>query len=92
MVRRAARETVPRTSASRCVSDPAAAPRAGHPRTGTARVWDVVSSVDAAYLVTASSDTQARLWDVNSGEAIRIYSGHQKACCACALNDTCTNA
>lgn len=58
----------------------------------TDRVWDVVSSVDAAYLVTASSDTQARLWDVQTGEAIRIYSGHQKACCACALNDTCTNA
>jgi WD40 repeat protein len=37
---------------------------AGHTRW----VWDCVFSVDAAYLVTASSDTTARLWDLTTGE------------------------
>jgi|TARA_B110000902_G_scaffold256150_1_gene322524 WD40 repeat protein len=42
----------------------------------------------SAYLVTASSDASARLWDCASGEAIRIYSGHHKAAVCCALNDS----
>lgn len=51
-------------------------------------VWDCVFSVDAAYLVTASSDASAKLWDLSSGEAIRTYSGHHKAVVCCALNDS----
>ena len=51
-------------------------------------VWDAVFSVDAAYLVTASSDATARLWDLSTGESIRIYQGHHKAICCCALNDS----
>jgi hypothetical protein len=31
-------------------------------------VWDCVFSVDAAYLVTASSDATARLWELSTGE------------------------
>ena len=57
---------------------------AGHQRW----VWDCVFSVDAAYLVTASSDCSARLWDLSTGEAIRMYSGHHKAATCCALNDS----
>lgn len=45
-------------------------------------------SVDAAYLVTASSDATARLWDLSTGDAIRTYSGHHKATVCCALNDS----
>jgi G protein beta subunit-like protein len=41
-------------------------------------VWDCVFSVDAAYLVTASSDASARLWDLSTGEAVRCYNGHHK--------------
>lgn len=48
----------------------------------------VACSVDAAYLVTASSDCTARLWDLSSGDAIRTYSGHHKATVCCALNDS----
>ena len=44
--------------------------------------------MDAAYLVTASTDATARLWDLGSGEAIRVYSGHQKGLTSCALNDS----
>lgn len=51
-------------------------------------VWDCVFSVDAAYLVTASSDHMARLWDLSSGETIRTYTGHSKALVCCALNDS----
>lgn len=51
-------------------------------------VWDCVFSVDAAYLVTASSDCSARLWDLSTGDAIRMYSGHHKAAVCCALNDS----
>ena len=60
------------------------APWAGHQRW----VWDCVFSVDAAYLVTASSDCSARLWDLSTGDAIRMYSGHHKAAVCCALNDS----
>jgi hypothetical protein len=39
-------------------------------------------------LFAASSDTQAHLWKVASGEIVRTYSGHRKAVTACALCDT----
>ena len=45
--------------------------RAGHQRW----VWDCVFSVDAAYLVTASSDCTARLWCAGSSRA--CFSLHQ---------------
>ena len=55
-------------------------------------MWDCVFSVDAAYLVTASSDCTARLWDLNTGEPIKQYAGHHKAAVACALNDSAIEA
>ena len=55
--------------------------------TTSAQVWDAVYSEDSAYLVTASSDQTARLWDVASGETIRHYTGHHKAVIAVALHD-----
>jgi WD40 repeat protein len=50
-------------------------------------VWDCVFSADSAYLVSASSDHTARLWDISAGESIREYTGHTKAVCCVALSD-----
>jgi G protein beta subunit-like protein len=50
-------------------------------------VWDCVFSADSAYLVTASSDQSAKLWDLNLGESIRHYTGHQKAVTCVVLAD-----
>lgn len=50
-------------------------------------VWDCVFSADSEYLVSASSDHTARLWDLSSGETIRQYQGHHKAAICVALND-----
>ena len=55
-------------------------------------VWDCVFSADSAYLVTASSDQTARLWDVAQGETIRHYTGHHKAVTAVALHDRTAGA
>lgn len=50
-------------------------------------VWDCAFSADSAYIVTASSDNTARLWDATTAETIAIYSGHSKALISLALND-----
>ena len=50
-------------------------------------VWDCAWSADSEYLVSASSDHTAKLWDRRSGEAIRTYQGHHKAAVCVALND-----
>ncbi|GFP97247.1 protein lst8 homolog [Phtheirospermum japonicum] len=50
-------------------------------------VWDCVFSVDGAFLITASSDSTARLWSMANGEEIKVYRGHQKATVCCALHD-----
>lgn len=55
-------------------------------------VWDAAFSADSAYIVTASSDGTARLWDVSSGETVRTYTGHQKAVTTIAMNDLTDDA
>jgi G protein beta subunit-like protein len=50
-------------------------------------VWDLQFSADSSYLVTASSDTSCRLWDVSTGETVRNFLGHHKAIVAVCLND-----
>jgi len=50
-------------------------------------VWDMAFSADSAYLVSASSDHSARLWELATGLTVRQYSGHSKACVCVALND-----
>ena len=56
---------------------------AGHSRW----VWDLAYSADTVYLISASSDHSARLWEVNRGETIRQYTGHQRPVVCLALND-----
>jgi len=50
-------------------------------------VWDACFSADSAYLVTASSDMTAKLWDVDAGAVIRHYTGQMAMTCV-ALNDS----
>ena len=50
-------------------------------------VWDAIFSADSAYLVTASSDQTARLWDLRQGETLRHYPGHHKAVICVAMHD-----
>jgi G protein beta subunit-like protein len=54
-------------------------------------VWDVAFSNDSQYVITGSSDTVARLWNINTGENVREYSGHQKAITSVAFSDGIAN-
>lgn len=51
-------------------------------------VWDCVFSADSSYLVSASSDNSARLWELASGEQLRMYNDHHKPVVCVALNDS----
>lgn len=53
-------------------------------------VWDAVFSADSSYLVTACSDHWARLWNLQTGEVVRQYTGHRSAVTCVALNDSST--
>jgi len=50
-------------------------------------VWDCAFSVDSNYLLTASSDATARLWDLQSGDTVKQYTGHRKAVSCVALSE-----
>eukprot|EP01036_Dinobryon_divergens_P031286 gene31286-40656_t len=50
-------------------------------------VWDCVFSSDSMYLISASSDHSAKLWDLASGEVVRNYTGHNMTVSCVALND-----
>jgi target of rapamycin complex subunit LST8 len=51
-------------------------------------VWDAAFCADSSYLVTASSDHVARLWNLRTGDVVRQYHGHQSAVTCVALNDS----
>ena len=50
-------------------------------------VWDCCFSADSSLLVTASSDSTARVWDVETGESMLELKGHQRAVTSVALRD-----
>lgn len=53
-------------------------------------VWDCVFTADSMYLISASSDSSAKLWDLSNGEVIRNYGGqggHSLSVSCVALND-----
>jgi WD40 repeat protein len=51
-------------------------------------VWDAAFCADSSYLVTASSDHVARLWNLRTGGVVREYHGHQSVVTCVALNDS----
>ena len=51
-------------------------------------MWDTVFSADSLYLVTASSDQSAKLWDLRNGTCLRNYVGHNLAVTCVCLNDS----
>lgn len=50
-------------------------------------VWDLAFSADSQYLLTASSDNVARLWNLPNSEVKREYIGHQKSLTCLAFRD-----
>jgi target of rapamycin complex subunit LST8 len=51
-------------------------------------VWDAAFCADSSYLVTASSDRIARLWNLRTGQIALQYHGHLSAVTCVALNDS----
>jgi target of rapamycin complex subunit LST8 len=50
-------------------------------------VWDAMFNADGTFVVTGSSDGNARLWEVASGECVQTFAGHARGVTAVAVND-----
>ena len=50
-------------------------------------VWDLDFTADSQYVVSASSDSVARLWSLRTGEMRREYTAHQKPLTSLAFRD-----
>lgn len=50
-------------------------------------MWDCDFSADSQYLITASSDGLARIWNINESKVEREFVGHSKAVTCLAYND-----
>ena len=53
----------------------------------TLRVWDLEFTADSQYVISASSDSVARLWSLKTGELKREYQAHQKPLTSLAFRD-----
>ena len=51
------------------------------------RVWDLEFTADSQYVMSASSDSVARLWSMKTGELKREYQAHQKSLTCLAFRD-----
>lgn len=81
-------ESESRTNNSGDKSDPNAIPLLKTLSHHQRWVWDAVFSADSSYMVSASSDQSAKLWDLRCGDVIRNYLGHNLAVTCVALNDS----
>lgn len=54
-------------------------------------VWDCAFSADSRFLLTATSDGIARLWNLETGEVPVEYKGHQRAITCMAFRDHSLN-
>ena len=50
-------------------------------------VWDLDFTADSQYVVSASSDSVARLWSLRTGDMKREYTAHQKPLTSLAFRD-----
>lgn len=50
-------------------------------------VWDCAFSCDSEYIITASSDYVAKIWQCESGDVLRNLKGHKLAVNCLTLND-----
>lgn len=50
-------------------------------------VWDCAFTADSKYLITGSSDSVARLWNLETGAVQLEYQGHSKAITCLAFRD-----
>jgi len=50
-------------------------------------VWDCAFTADSKYILTGSSDGNARLWDIDTGAVKKEYQGHQKSITSVAFRD-----
>ena len=51
-------------------------------------VWDCAFSCDSDFLISVSTDGTAKIWQTDTGEAIKTLKGHKKGVNCLALNDT----
>lgn len=51
-------------------------------------IWDLAFTSDSSYMFTVSSDKNARLWNVETGEIVQTFTGHQKPVSCLAFTDT----
>jgi WD40 repeat protein len=49
-------------------------------------VWAVALSQDGCTLVTGSADCTARVWDMRTGETVRVLQGHTSAVTGVAIS------
>lgn len=55
---------------------------------GMCWVWDLAFTSDGKHMISVSSDKNARLWDVNTGEIVQVFSGHSKPISCLAFSDS----
>jgi len=56
----------------------------------TGFVGAVAFSLDGAFLVSGSHDTNVKLWDVQTGGVVKTFCGHTEPVCSVSISPNCT--